>query len=307
MAALQSVSARPHVSQYRTLCAGGPCRLRDHGYLRVGRVEGLDCDSPLLVVHSCGATDVWACGNHRESRCVPCSWRYRRLLTRIADDGAPHGGYLYLLTLTAPGRAEHRMPSGDWCPCTPQGGVALSEWNPTAAERWGELRAKIKRAVPEFQYLRAVEVQKRGALHLHCIVWSPVPLDRGVLRRWAMTAGFGHELDLAPIVPGSRKHAYYVAKYVTKATDSRDLVPWAADVVDKETGEISRQLVDGRYRTWSASHGWGLTMRQIKAICAEQRARRRAARSGREPITAQCPALSPQSSSSRRSRPQPFR
>jgi len=260
--------------------------VRVGGYLRVGRVEGLDCDQPLLVLHSCGATDIRPCGCHRESRCVPCSWRYRRRLTRIADDGAPAGGFLYLLTLTAPGSSAHRMPSGDLCPCTPANGVRLSEWNPTASARWGVLRAKIKRLVPDFQYLRAVEVQKRGALHLHVIVWSPVQLDRALLRRWAIVAGFGHELDLAPITPGSRKHAYYVAKYVTKACDSRDVVPWGADVVDEKTGEVKRQLVDGRYRTWSASQGWGLTMAQIKKICAAQRARRlEAAASALEGVT----------------------
>ena len=248
--------------------------MRVGGYLRVGRVEGLDCDQPLLVLHSCGATDIRPCGCHRESRCVPCSWRYRRRLTRIADDGAPAGGHLYLLTLTAPGTSAHRMPSGDLCRCTPEGGVRLSEWNPSAAGRWNVLRGRIKRAVPGLEYLRAVEVQKRGALHLHVIVWAPVQLDRALLRRWAIDAGFGHELDLAPIVPGSRKHAYYVAKYVTKACDSRDLVPWSADVVDEDTGEIRRQMVDGRYRTWSSSRGWGLTMRQIKDLCAAQRRRR---------------------------------
>jgi hypothetical protein len=251
--------------------------VRFGGYLRGGRVQGLDCDSPMLVVHSCGATGIARCNNHRESKCVPCSWRYRRRLTRIADDGAPKGGFLYLLTLTAPGAVQHRMPSGELCPCTPPEGISLPDWNPTASARWNLMRTQLRRLVPELQYLRAVETQKRGALHLHCIVWSPVPLDKAHLRRLAIRYGFGHELDLASIEPGSRKHAYYVAKYVTKACDSRDSVPWHADVVDKQSGEIRRALVPGRYRTWSASQGWGLTMRQIKAICAEQRARRLAA------------------------------
>jgi hypothetical protein len=179
---------------------------------------------------------------------------------------------MYLLTLTAPGRSEHSLPSGDICPCTPAGGVDLADWNASAAGRWNVLRGAIRRLSPGLEYLRAVEVQKRGALHLHVIVWSPVALDRAYLRRLAIGNGFGHELDLAPIVPGSRKHAYYVAKYVTKACDSRDEVPWRSDVVDRATGEIQRLHTFASYRTWSASRGWGLTMREVRQIASRARA-----------------------------------
>jgi hypothetical protein len=98
----------------------------------------------------------------------------------------------------------------------------------------------------------------------------------------AIGYGFGHELDLAPITPGSRKHAYYVAKYVTKACDSRDLVPWRSDVVDIETGEIRRLHTVASYRTWSASHGWGLTMSEVRAICARAAAWKAAKQPGGE-------------------------
>ncbi len=238
----------------------------------MGRVKGLDCDRPLRVVRGCGAVEVWACSNHRESKCVPCSWKYRRRLARIAEAGSRATGYLYMLTLTAPGSRQHSMPSGDVCPCTPAGGVDLADWNASAAGRWNLLRTRMRALFPSLEYLRAVEVQERGALHLHIIVWSAVPLDRAHLRRMAIGYGFGHELDLAPITPGSRKHAYYVAKYVTKACDSRDLVPWRSDVVDIETGEIRRLHTVASYRTWSASHGWGLTMSEVRAICARSAA-----------------------------------
>lgn len=248
--------------------------------MRVGRLRGLDCDQPMFLLHSCGATSVARCNNHRASKCVPCSWRYRRRLVRIADDGAPAGGHLYMGTWTAPGAHEHRMPSGDLCPCTPEGGVNLAEWNPSASGRWNVMRGQIKRAVPDLQYLRVVEVQKRGALHLHVLLWSPVPLDKAFLRRLAIANGFGHEFDLAPIVPGSRRHAYYVAKYVSKACDSRSEVPWNHEDVDQATGEIVQRTGPGRYRTWSSSHGWGLTMKAINEVCAAQRERRMALLAG---------------------------
>jgi hypothetical protein len=236
-------------------------------YVPSGRVGRLDCDQPLRVDLSCGAIEYWACSNHRESKCVPCSWKYRRRLARIAAVGCERSaGYLYMLTLTAPGQDEHFMPSGDACKCTPAGGVDLSEWNPSASARWNRMRTELRRKHPALQYLRAVEVQKRGALHLHILVWAPALLDVAALRRDAIRYGFGHSVDLAPIVAGSRRHAYYVSKYVTKACDSRDDVPWRADVVDHETGEIRRMRSGATYRTWSASQDWGLTMKEVRAI-----------------------------------------
>lgn len=79
-----------------------------------------------------------------------------------------------------------------------------------------------------------------------------------------MAAGFGHSVDLAPIT-SSKQVAYYVSKYVTKATDSRADVPWLGDVIDYDTGEVTEGIVDGRYRTWSMSRQWGLTMAAVRA------------------------------------------
>lgn len=131
---------------------------------------------------------------------------------------------------------------------------------------------------PSLEYFRGVEVQVRGALHDHAMVWSPVPLGKTKLRGLAMRAGFGHSLDLAPAPPGSKRAAYYVSKYVTKATDVRDSVPWLPDgfvpVIDQvegvvllnpDTGEV--RPGQARYRTWSMSRQWGLTMAAVRAEC----------------------------------------
>lgn len=277
MAALPSVPDGHPVSEEATpddplgvRCAHEPrCDVRHVGYLRVAQYRGINCDRPLLVRLSCGGHDVWACGNHRESRCVPCSWRYRRRLARIAEAGSRATGYLYLLTLTAPGDELHHLPNGEPCPCTPPGGVDLSAWNPSAAGFWNHLRTALRRERPDLEYLRAVEVQDRGALHLHVIVWSSQPLDVVHLRRLAIRCGFGHSTDLAPIVAGSKRHAYYVAKYVTKACDSRDDVPWRREVVDQDTGELRRLHTIATYRTWSSSQGWGLTMKEVRRACRQ--------------------------------------
>ncbi len=91
---------------------------------------------------------------------------------------------------------------------------------------------------------------KRGAIHHHVLVWTPDPIDVLEVQRLALAAGYGCVLDLAPIVPGSRRHAYYVSKYVTKSIDKRDSVPWAVDVVDERTGEIRKVRKPPRRRPY---------------------------------------------------------
>jgi hypothetical protein len=181
-------------------------------------------------------------------------------------------GYLYLLTLTAPGAKAHALPNGDLCPCTGPDGTDLAVWNTAHSKAWNHFRTLLRREYPSVQFFRGVEVQRRGALHDHSMTHADEQLDLALIRRLAIRAGFGHSVDLAPCVPGSRKAAYYVSKYVTKATDSRDDVPWLGERVDLKTGEVTVGLVPGRYRTWSMSHEWGDTMSTVRArACAYAR------------------------------------
>jgi hypothetical protein len=131
------------------------------------------------------------------------------------------------------------------------------------------------------QFFRGIEVQGRGALHDHAMVWSPVPLRKTAVGLLALAAGFGCQLDLVDCAPGSKRASYYVSKYITKATDSRGVVPWMGEVIDQVdelTGEISftEGQVDARYRTWSMSREWGLTMAAVKADAAVYAAGKRA-------------------------------
>jgi hypothetical protein len=145
----------------------------------------------------------------------------------------------------------------------------MARWNASHSSRWNWLRTNLRRAYPDLEFMRGVEVQTRGALHDHAMLWSPRPLAKGVVKELAMRAGFGHSIDLAPCEPGSQRAAYYVSKYITKATDSRHDVPWWGDVIDYETGEVTEGVIDGRYRTWSCSRGWGLTMAAVRAEARE--------------------------------------
>jgi hypothetical protein len=187
-----------------------------------------------------------------------------------------------MLTLTAPGDRLHRLPDGSECPCTPAGGVDLASWNASHSRRWNHFRTVIRQDEPGLQFFRGVEVQARGALHDHALIWSPTPLRLSELRALAIRAGFGHSVDLAPIEAGSRKCAYYVSKYVTKATDSRDLVPWLAEVYDPLTGEITSEVIAGRYRTWSMSREWGSTMTAVRRASAAYADLKRAEQASRD-------------------------
>lgn len=272
-----------------TLCAPeSGHRLHVLGYLRGPRPAGLDCERPLRVVcRDCDYRTAWACSGHRESACRPCALRYRARVRAVAGSGLRRpGGYLYFLTLTAPGEEAHCLRAGcsgageglgcghPRCGCTPLGGVDLGDWNTSHSARWNRLRTALRRDYPGLQFFRGVEVQKRGALHDHAMVWSPFPLHVGDrpgmpgLRTRALAAGFGHSLDCPPVDPGSRKAAYYVSKYVTKACDLRESVPWVGELVDVETGEVTIGRVPGRYRTWSMSREWGETMSQVRAAAA---------------------------------------
>jgi hypothetical protein len=163
-----------------------------------------------------------------------------------------------MLTLTAPGDKAHRLPGGDLCRCTPEGGVDLARWNGQAVPRWNRLHQDLERAYGcELIYLKATEVQGRGALHFHVLIRLPigVELKRSHVRRLAIDHGFGHELDIAPVT--SMAAAGYCAKYVSKAAAERPDVPY----VHPSTGEIG----PGNWRTWSSSRAWGVTMGQVLA------------------------------------------
>lgn len=242
------------------------------GFAPPGAPSG--CARQLLVeCRDCGDLRAWACRNHRESACRPCASRYRRYVLRVADAGITHhhgrSRVVTFLTLTAPSQSPHqryipgrRGRHGD-CSCwVPD----LARWNADQSSYWNRLRTALSREVPGFDYFRAVEVQDgkrggegRGALHLHVLVVSDGPLDILRVHELAIASGFGCVLDPGePITPGSRKAARYVAKYVSKACDSRHVVPWLR--LDSRTGEFSDRAT---YRTWSSSRSWGCTMAEV--------------------------------------------
>jgi hypothetical protein len=257
-------------------CAcGGASHLR---WLRRGAVGDVgDCERPSVMgCERCGAAFGVSCGTSSRARCGPCGARYCGRVRRVFEGGLSAAGVLgsasCALTLTAPGDRRHEYRPGIWCPCTPEGGVNLAEWNAGAGMAWSRflqaLRREFERYGIDVEYAKSTEVQKRGALHFHALLElvglprgqrCPVPVSR--IRALAIRHGFGHSIDF----DSGTDHAgfaSYCAKYVSKSVDQRGEVPW----LDRETGELCESA---RYRTWSRSRAWRCSMREVKAAGAE--------------------------------------
>lgn len=222
------------------------------------------CSRPnQLRCASCGVVRAVRCRSPR-SRCAECSARYQRQVRRVARSGIVLlPGREYMLTLTAPGAEPHRMPNGEWCPCTTPSNkvddkISAARWNGECVHRWNRLRQDIERALGvRFQYFKAVEVQDRGLLHLHVLVRfdQPCKVSLKRLRELCVAHNFGHAVRLDPI--SDERAAWYVSKYVTKCADVRELVPYC----HRKSGELG----PGRWRTWTSSRRWGESIGSIRA------------------------------------------
>ncbi len=225
-----------------------------------GPVDGVNCERPKRLLTP-GDEIVFSRCRKSDGSCEPCASTYRRNVGRVARSGTLMPGRTYFLTLTAPGDRAHNIRPGVRCECTPPGGVDLRRWNGQAVDRWNDLSRALARAwgVERFEYFKAVEVQKRGALHLHVLIRvdRPVRLSLGKLRALAVHHGYGHAVDWQELDPADPRAASYCAKYVSKSSAERSQVPY----VHRLTGEIGR----GRWRTWTASRQWGQTMSSLRA------------------------------------------
>lgn len=243
-------------------CSDGP------SWRYAGRWNGAheSCEKPsMLVCVGCGGRTAKRCRTSRGSRCKPCARSYRVAVHHVARSGLMLGGRTYLVTFTAPG-AELHSYRGWICPCTSESTrldstAALALWNASCVHRWNRLHQATERRVGgKLSCFKAVEVQRRGALHLHVLVRvdRSVRLPLSMLRSLAMRHGFGHAVDVQEV--SSEHAAWYVAKYVSKSTDERDCAPF----LDRATGEIGT----GRWRAWSSTRGrrsWGATMASVRA------------------------------------------
>lgn len=278
---MPSVPPRTHESHGSAPCRGtgeDRHRVRVVGNVRRGAETRLDCDRPLRVMcRDCSHTEYWRCDTYG---CADCGDSKRRRLSRLVETGADQhlatGLHAYFLTLTAPGDREHkrwfqgkRPASRPACECHDHG-MTLGMWNRQESSCWNRLRTAIARD-RSLIYCGAVEVQDRGALHRHVVVFTDSPLSHQHVQEWALAAGYGCVLDLQAL-SSPKQVSRYLAKYVTKSSVDRSQVAW--HVVDPETGEVVRKHAS--YRLWSSSRSWGVTMSHLRSVArAQARARAR--------------------------------
>lgn len=140
----------------------------------------------------------------------------------------------------------------------------ISEFNYALANMWNRFMTYVRRYSPEavngrsnkasrpfagFEYAKAIEPQKRGALHIHALIRTanPMALTPEVLAAFkaiAMEIGFGHQFDVQVVggkdldmVTASR----YVAKYVSKRNSSSDPdIPFPRTRTEMVRGERTR-------------------------------------------------------------------
>ena len=246
------------------------------GYLPAGTRRTVDCARPLRAVcrnPACGHVDQWACGVSSSAKCGPCSDRVRRHYSRVIETGLTDApGHAYFLTLTAPGRDDHRqwvqgrVTHRPACSCH-RHGLTMGQWNAAESACWNRLRTALVRLVGSLAYAGAVEAQERGALHRHVVIRTETPLDPRQVQVLALEAGYGCVFDLQPIGSAAGM-GRYLSKYVTKGGD-RDRVPWHRDRIDTSTGELTTST-SPTYRLRSQSQTWGCTMRDVRAISGAQ-------------------------------------
>jgi hypothetical protein len=239
----------------------------------------MDCQQPLRAVcrNGCDLTEFWRCDSYG---CEHCGELKRRRLARVVDNGASihlaNGMTGYFVTLTAPGTAEHKRwyqgkrPSRRVaCDCHDHG-MSDGLWNAQESACWNRLRTAMTRD-RRVIFAGAVETQKRGMLHRHVLVFVDDVMLHEEVQALAIAAGYGCVVDVEP-VRSAEKAARYISKYVTKASSDRAVVPW--ERLDLDTGEIVGRRA--RYRLWSSSRTWGVTMLEVRqAQSAQARARAR--------------------------------
>ncbi len=282
------------------LSPGGPMSLADvevdcsawgHVYRHRGRAESErdDCHRPnLLRCVWCSSELVVRCGATRASRCEPCSTSHRKDVAYIGRSGvsdSPTG--FFFVTLTAPGK--DLLP---WDPdvCSHDRAVACSgdlgcrvnlfdaaAWNYRMTQNWSwfvtYLRRELKRYGLTLEFFKAIETQERGVLHIHAMVRvEGGVISRRRLREMVATCArewdFGRQVDVQHVQPGDGREmarkAGYCASYISKSADSPAPCFIFEEGIDLSTGEGVAVHSWKGYRPWSASHGFGDTMKAIK-------------------------------------------
>lgn len=128
-------------------------------------------------------------------------------------------------------------------------------------DSWNRLRLNLKRKGYLSEYAAALEVQARGALHLHLLATgSYLPAKK--LSELASRAGFGPIVDIRAVKREGAESAKNSAAYVSKEL---------AGYVMKD-GQGLAEKTNVRRRPVRFSRGWGCSLGAAKKLIAEEMA-----------------------------------
>lgn len=178
-----------------------------------------------------GAPAIYVrCGSRHEGKCPACAERFRRDAVTLIERGVPSsrkpGHHLLFITLTAPGAdffgSAHHRRTGQWtgvCPCGTAHSVKddilgapidpdafnydrAARWNAALPELWRRFLIALERELPSqrIEYVRVVEMQRRGLFHVHAIV-RVEPSERERVDRDEVRGAVGRAAG-TPVVSG---------------------------------------------------------------------------------------------------------
>jgi hypothetical protein len=136
-----------------------------------------------------------------------------RQVSKILKVVTPLAGHRHLVKeccLTAPGNDV--LPDA----------AAIERWNDAEPKMWQEFVRLMRKRYESFDYAAVVEVQKRGAFHVHFLVIGPTDkIDMEFMQSCAIQAGYGPRIQLQSAQRRRKAGVYgavrYLTKYITKS------------------------------------------------------------------------------------------
>ena len=121
---------------------------------------------------------------------------------------------------------------------------------------WNRLRVRLKKAGLLDQFAAVLEVQRRGALHLH-VLSTGAYIHQPRLVGMAKAAGFGLCTDIREITKDAGEASEASAAYASKQM---------AGYLTKQNAEALTAKTNKRRRPLRTSRGWGLSLREALAM-----------------------------------------
>ena len=195
----------------------------------------------LWALSSDRAAEV-ACGRWD---CSWCQWRKRAAAKLVLASGMERawarGERIRFMTLTDDSK----------------GAMTVADFY----EAWNRLRVRLKKAGLLREFAAVLEVQTRGALHLH-VLQSGEYIQKNRLKGMAKAAGFGRCTDIREVKRDAVSDAKKSADYVVKQM---------AGYLSKQNAEALSAKTNKRRRPLRTSRRWGLSMTEALRLLSTQR------------------------------------